>query len=473
MKKIIFPLLIVLSLFTILYCLIAVFIILLIESSVIYVAYSTIGLLIILMSFILILTLRHSSHQLKKNKLPGLSNSFYSTDENIRQKMKTSGRIISRFSHDINNMIHAILGYCELSQDEPSLSEDLKDYLQEIANSAEDADKFVKRIQMFGRKKPINAIAENPMETIEKSYKESSKQTEKQSQLIIKENLYDTLFCDPILLQKAFYEIFKNSFDFSDKDEVEITVDFEKISITDNRKTPSLPTGDYIAIKVSDNGNGISKDAAPYVFDPYFTTDENSQKGTGLSVAWSILNRHEGLLSLTNPEKSEFTLLLPAGMNEQNNSNELSNPEERKERKELNHSGKKKITASTKMNQKENKKTVFLVEDNKAIRKQIVNTLKKAGFEVLSAATGEKANKIYNRKKNNISLLLLDIMLPDIDGIQLCKRWGKKNNEIPVLFCTGYDEEFLKSKKLTLDKGKTIFKPFTETQLINRINDCV
>lgn len=113
-------------------------------------------------------------------------------------------------------------------------------------------------------------------------------------------------------------------------------------------------------------------------------------------------------------------------------------------------------------------KKVLVVEDRKEIRQFIVISLRRAGFQVIEAETGEEALKVFKKEKE-IDIIVLDIMLPGIDGFEVCKSIRKKNKYIGIIMLTAKMQEKDKINGLSIGADDYVVKPFSPSELIARI----
>lgn len=115
-------------------------------------------------------------------------------------------------------------------------------------------------------------------------------------------------------------------------------------------------------------------------------------------------------------------------------------------------------------------KKILVVEDESAIREFIVINLKRSGYEVIEADCGEQALEEYNKNKGDIDIILLDIMMPGIDGFTVCKEIRKQNDTIGIIMLTAKTQEMDKVGGLMLGADDYITKPFSPSELIARVD---
>lgn len=119
------------------------------------------------------------------------------------------------------------------------------------------------------------------------------------------------------------------------------------------------------------------------------------------------------------------------------------------------------------------KKTILVAEDEKIIRNLTNVTLKKAGYEVLLAEDGLQAIEIFKQNKDSIDLLMLDVMMPNMNGWEAYQAINHMNPDIPVIFCSGYSDDILKEEYLHEVPAEIVQKPYRLNVLLNRISEVI
>lgn len=204
--------------------------------------------------------------------------------------------------------------------------------------------------------------------------------------------------------------------------------------------------GEWLRLTVSDNGTGMDSKVAPRVFEPFFTTKEPGE-GTGLGLAqvYGIVKQHEGFIDLeTQPGKgTSFIIYLP-----------IVRSEIREE-----------MHADVVLEQVGNGELVLLVEDEAPVRNVIQEMLETLGFEVVTAASGSEALQVFERFQNDLELVISDVVLSGISGIEVSSKIQKTKPHLPVVLMSGYplgDDARAKLSEGTTDR---ISKPFSSEQL--------
>jgi len=189
------------------------------------------------------------------------------------------------------------------------------------------------------------------------------------------------------------------------------------------RQFPECRPGDYVKLLVSDTGHGMEPEILQRVFEPFFTTKPSgSGTGLGLSIAYGIVKQHGGHISAcSEPGRgTTFKIYLPA-------AGECSKTEAARRSTQL----------------RGGNETILLADDEESLRQLSRDVLESLGYTVLTARNGEEALEIYRLEKDHIDLLLLDVVMPMLGGIDAYREIRHTGAEPPVIFATGYSSEMV------------------------------
>lgn len=218
------------------------------------------------------------------------------------------------------------------------------------------------------------------------------------------------------------------------------------------RTHPGVKPGEYVLLAVSDSGTGLSPQVKEHLFEPFFTT-KGKEKGTGLGLATShaIVKQNGGHIGIYSElgKGATFKIYLPV-VSEKND-----NTSARKEN--IIHKG---------------DETILLVEDEEAVRNIIINMLQRYGYKVIHAANGEEAIKVFedNGCKDQIKMVLTDMVMPQMTGVEMMAKIHKHAPEIKVLFMSGYTDNFVREEMIG-PSSHFIQKPLSISQLTTKIRE--
>ncbi|MCP4728010.1 MAG: response regulator, partial [bacterium] len=253
-----------------------------------------------------------------------------------------------------------------------------------------------------------------------------------------------TVNADINQLDQVFTNIFINAKDaMPSGGKIDIKTENAIVTENDLKIRPELASGEYVRITIADNGTGIPKEILNRIFEPFFTTKREG-KGTGLGMAsvYGIVKNHDGFIYCDSElgEGSTFTIYLPA-------SNESITEEKTEYEVVLGDS------------------TILVVDDEENVLDITSSSLESLGYVVLTAKSGDEAIEIYKREKENIDLIMLDMIMPGKTGKETYNELRKFNPDIRVIIASGYSQNGTASEILNDGALGFIQKPFRMDEL--------
>jgi CheY-like chemotaxis protein len=228
----------------------------------------------------------------------------------------------------------------------------------------------------------------------------------------------------------------------------------ENVNLDENKTKPfNLLPGKYVKISVTDTGTGMDEATQKRIFDPFFTTKEMGRgTGLGLASAYGIIKNHGGIINVQSKkgEGSTFNIFLPASD------------------KEVTHPEKKLPKPLLKGNE-----TILLVDDEDIIIDVGRSILEALGYNVLLAKGGNEALEVYKQNPDNIALVILDLIMPDMNGGEVFDRLKAINPEIRVLLSSGYSIDGHASSIIDRGCDGFIQKPFNLNQLSLKLREII
>jgi PAS domain S-box-containing protein len=376
------------------------------------------------------------------------------TEEALRQsqKMEAVGQLTGGIAHDFNNLLQGIMGSLEQIQRRltEGRTEDIGRFASAARTSADRAAALTHRLLAFSRRQPLDPkpLAINPLigsmdDLLRRSLSEGIR-----LDLALAPGLWCTL-CDQNQLENAILNLTINARDAM-PDGGALRVETRNVSVTSDGS--DVEPGDYVAIRVSDTGTGMSPDVMARAFDPFFTTKPIGHgTGLGLSMIYGFARQSDGHVQLESEvgRGTSVTLLLPR---HDGPADERSAPE-----------------AQPESERKVQGKTVLVIEDEPLVRLLIVELLEEMGFTILEAGDGPSGLRIL-QSPQAIDLLVTDVGLPGLNGRQVADAARLLRPRLKILFMTGYAEKALAREMLAADM-QMITKPFAMDVLMKRLRE--
>ncbi len=406
-------------------------------------------------------------YSLDKRKLTGLIGvALDITDrkqleEQMRQmqKLEGLGTLAGGIAHDFNNILGIILGYntsIKRFKDDPKK---LDLAVETITKAVQRGKTLVQSILTFARKTETTFGAVNVNDVVIEIMTmilETFPKTLTYSQNFDKAIPY--INADRSQLHQALLNLCVNARDAMPKGGV-LTINTRMVSVVSLRnRHPDAAGSSYVCIEVSDTGEGMSEEIQKRIFEPFFTT-KGIGKGTGLGLAvvFGVIQSHKGFIDVESDlgnlpagkaGGTTFRLYLPAS--------QVAEPISEKEEETL-----ESIPGGT--------ETLLVVEDEEMLLIPLQITLVEKGYKVLSAKDGVEALKIYQEKKNDIALVLTDLGLPNISGLEVCNKIKKINPNQHVILASGYIDPNMKSELLKTRIQHFLYKPYDFKIVLNMV----
>ncbi|RJR16055.1 MAG: response regulator [Nitrospiraceae bacterium] len=209
--------------------------------------------------------------------------------------------------------------------------------------------------------------------------------------------------------------------------------------------------GTYAFLSVTDTGEGISEDIRQKVFEPFFTTKEVGRgTGLGLSIVYGIITQHNGYINIYSEpgEGTSFNIYLP--------EIKTAIPLEK---------ASPAITSSGKA------ETILIVEDEAEVRGSIRSVLEESGYRVLEAVDGMDAVDQFVRHADSIALIIMDVIMPRMNGREAFKEIRKIRPEAKAIFTSGYTADVIRTKKIHDEALVFVSKPIFPDRLLSKIRD--
>jgi PAS domain S-box-containing protein len=369
------------------------------------------------------------------------------------QKMESLGNLAGGIAHDFNNLLQIVLGYSEIALQRKI--EENCDYadLQQIYQAGKRGAELVKSLMTFSRKvepqyvpvdlnQEVTAIRNLLSNTIPKTIN---------IDLHLKENL-ESVNADPSQIGQVLMNLGVNARDaMPEGGTLRIETDSVQLDNEYCRSHHDAMPGSYVLLTVSDTGQGMDKETLSHIFEPFFTTKEKG-KGTGLGLAtvYGIVKLHDSHITCHSAPGfgTTFRIYFPA-INKEGDSETptIARP----------------IPGGT--------ETILLVDDEQVIRDLGATLLNRYGYKVITACNGKDALEIYQREVESISLAILDLIMPVMDGRKCLAEILRIDPHAKVIIASGYSEGGPANGDMATRAKGFVQKPYSMRQLLTTIRD--
>jgi two-component system cell cycle sensor histidine kinase/response regulator CckA len=374
--------------------------------------------------------------------------------------MQAVGQLAGGVAHDFNNILTAILGYCDLMLMRHTPGDSDYDDIQQIRSNSNRAAGLTRQLLAFSRQQTLRPqVLQLPDVISEVSNLLNRLLGEKITLQVKHGRNLGAVRADPGQLEQVIVNLAVNARDAMEaKGSGTLTIQTFAVGIEETRRMGSdiLPVGEYTALRVSDTGTGMPPAVLAKVFEPFFTTKEVGKgTGLGLSTVYGIVKQSGGFIFADSEEGdgTHFTIYLPVYRAEATKPNGNSKPKEE---------GPGELWGTG---------TILLVEDEAMVRAVAERALSRHGYTVLTAENGEAALEILAGAEK-VDLMISDVVMPTMDGPTTVREARKTHPDLPILFISGYAEEQLR-KSIDIDRVAFLAKPFSVQKLAEAARDAL
>ena len=369
------------------------------------------------------------------------------------QKMEAVGQLAGGIAHDFNNILSAITGYGYLIQTKLPREDPMRADVEQILESANRAAEVTHSLLAFSRKQIMNPVPVDMNELIKKMVKLLSRLIGEDVEVITTLTDEDVICrVDASQIEQILINLATNARDAMPEGG-RLSLKTEIVHIDENfiASHGFGKSGAYVSISVSDTGTGMDHDATSKIFEPFFTTKEVG-KGTGLGLAmvYGIIKQHEGYIVVNSElgRGSTFQIYLAAMKMEED-----------------------AIEVTSETGIPYGTETILVAEDDDKLRKLYEVVLTQHGYKVMSARDGEEAIVQFIKNKDNIGLVMLDMIMPKKSGKETYDAIKEIRPEARFLFLSGYTADRLDTGTLTSEDVSIISKPVSPKDLLHKLRE--
>lgn len=368
------------------------------------------------------------------------------------QRMESIGTLASGLAHDLNNVLAPIMMALEFLRDNIE-DAGLKTCLRTLEMCSLRGASIIRQVLMFARGVEGERLLINPKHLImemERIARETFSRSIEVRAVLPREACI--LLGDATQIQQVLMNLCVNARDAMPRGGM-LTVTLEKIELDEAGAGIHIKAkpGPYVVISVADTGTGIPPELMDKIFDPFFTTKPVGQgTGLGLATTLGIAEKHGGFIHVESvPEKgTTFNVYFPAAPSEQE---EIA-----------------KGWGQAVLSQGNNE-LILIVDDEPAIRRLAETVLARNGYRTLLAADGREGLALYEKHREEIKLIVSDLMMPQMDGPTMVRSLREKHFAVKTIMITGLGEENRISEAKGAGVDAVLNKPFTAEQLLTNM----
>jgi two-component system cell cycle sensor histidine kinase/response regulator CckA len=369
---------------------------------------------------------------------------------NHAQRMEAVGTLAGGIAHDFNNLLMGITGNASLIRSAIQKDNTVNDYLDAIHQCVESGAALTNQLLGYARGGKYQVAVVDMNEAVKRT-SEMFGRTKKQINI-------QTRFQEPIWMVKAdqsqidqvLLNLYVNAW-HAMNDDLTLGLSTKNVLLKKgSTKLRNLPPGPYVSVRVTDWGKGIDPKIVKRIFEPFFTTKKMG-RGTGLGLASSfgIVKNHDGIIDVESKlgVGTSFTVYLPA----------------------TDATGKPPSPPVATVPQKASG-TLLVVDDEPIVLRALMDMLKALGYDGISAENGRKAIDLIKEHPYQIDAVLLDMIMPDMNGHQVMKALRKIRPDIKIILSSGYSLEGLEKNEETSGASSFIQKPYHMKNLATVLN---
>jgi signal transduction histidine kinase/CheY-like chemotaxis protein len=368
------------------------------------------------------------------------------------QKMDALGRLAGGVAHDFNNILSVISGYCELSHPQVDPYGPVSKNLNHIKRAADRAVALTRQLLSFCRKQVVFPRAVDLNELVRNSEEMLHRLLGEDISLTFAATIpLGQVRADPGQLEQVLMNLVINARDAMPRGgQILVSTAEAELDAGTSQDQNPIKSGTYVLLVVSDSGVGMTDEVKSHLFEPFFTTKgQGKGTGLGLSTVHGIIQQAGGHIWVySEPGRgSTFKVYLPR-LEQKVAGPSLPEPQ---------------------AEPAGGSETILLVEDDQAVRKLTASMLRGAGYHVLEAGDANAAIRVFRDSADRINLLLTDVMMPGLSGVELASQLRKTYPALKVLYVSGYSGDRIANAEQFQDGFSFLEKPFARNSLLSRL----
>lgn len=370
------------------------------------------------------------------------------------QKLESLGVLAGGIAHDFNNILTAVLAYSDLAILKLPPDSEVIPYIEKVrtaGNIAADLSKqmlaYSGRGHFFIQPLDLNQIIQDMTQFLQGSISKTA---------VLEYQLTPDLpriKGDTAQIQQVIINLVTNAYEAINDNSGLITIQTglkycDEKYLSRTLLDEKLEPGSYVFLRITDTGIGMDKETQSKIFDPFFST-KFTGRGLGLAAVLGIARGHKAAIEVYSDEGQGTTIdiLFPTAANITT----------------------KAIQESRQIEAFDDGGTILVIDDEEPIREAVKEILKMAGFNILTAKDGIEGLKIFQREKDTLSLVILDLTMPRLNGEEVFLQMHHIKPEVPVILASGYNEDEVTNRFAGKGLAAFIQKPFSHAILLAKV----
>lgn len=381
------------------------------------------------------------------------------------QKLESLGILAGGIAHDYNNILVGIMGNAGLALSKLPEDSPIRSYIKRIEESAHRAAELTNQMLAYSGKGVIMPRLLNLSRLINEMQPLLTAVISKKATVEYKcPDDVPPIYGDAIQLHQVLMNLVTNASEALGETTGKIIIQISVVELTQEHIKESyfyepVSSGKYVCLEVSDTGCGMDKETLTKIFDPFFST-KFTGRGLGLASVLGIVRQHKGTINVySEPNKGTcFKVYFP--ISETRNKREVFENENKKELEETFIKG-------------QIPKTILLVDDEEGVLEVANETLSQFGYKPILARNGKEALELFNSNKNNLSAIVLNLTIPELDGLEVFQEIKKIDRDIPVILCSDFPEQNINQRFGDIKPSGFIQKPYGPLDLIKLLENVI
>jgi two-component system, cell cycle sensor histidine kinase and response regulator CckA len=369
------------------------------------------------------------------------------------QKLEAIGTLAGGVAHEFNNLLQTIQGFTQYAIEALPRDSEGRHDLEQVLQATGRASSLTRQLLGFGRREMLQKADVNPNAVVRDMVKMLGPLIGATIEIELKlDDSVGMVHADPAHLQQLLMNLCVNARDAMPQGG-KLLIRTEDLIVSPEycEFHPDVTPGRYLVLNVSDTGGGIPEEVRDHIFEPFFTTKEVG-KGTGLGLAmvYGVVQQHGGVIRVYSETGlgTTFRIYLPTI------EREVAAP-----------------VVQQPASARGGDEIVLIAEDDPFVRKLAVRILQRAGYGAIIAADGREAVDLFELHKDEVALVILDIVMPRMGGRDAFELIRASRPELPVIFCSGYDPELADTGHAPPSGTPLLQKPFDPEVFLRTVRE--